>query len=117
MSTAHAELTAALTEILTVPLSSLGAYTDRAEVLAEFVRAREAEAIPRRFAEHLVHNSLGSRCELTSFVDSSRCSGEAVAIRWEAGFADDVCQDHAETAIKRGAAVVFARHHDGTEGS
>lgn len=84
--------------------------------VGRIVAAREAEAAPRRFTEHLVHNSLGSRCELTSFVDSSRCTGKAVAIRWEAGFADDVCEDHAETAIKRGAVVVFARHHDGTEG-
>lgn len=70
-----------------------------------------------RFAEHLASESMGEYCAL---VDSGpgrakrgRCSGQAVAIRWEDGFADDVCELHAAAALGRGSLVIRPKRHNG----
>jgi hypothetical protein len=70
----------------------------------------------RRLAEHLASEvaDARSRCELTTDTGSGRCKGGAAAVRWEAGFADVVCQHHADTATERGAVVVQMRRHDGS---
>lgn len=59
------------------------------------------------FAEHQVTESIGLRCEITDTATHDRCAGRAVAVRWEMGFADDVCDRHAQTATTRGALVVY----------
>lgn len=89
--------------------------------------AAAAQAVPLRLAQHLAHAAIEAqvRCELTAFPGESddfeavqnrgRCRANAVAIRWEDGFADGVCARHAENATKRGACVVFAQRHNGQE--
>lgn len=71
-----------------------------------------------RLAQHLASRERDQwstpTCELTTKEDSGRCRGEAVGVRWEDGFADLVCEGHAEDAEARGAIVVRARRHDGT---
>lgn len=77
-----------------------------------------------RLAQHLASEVVGGpggRCEVTAddqdprHASRGRCSRHAVAIRWEAGFADVVCREHAATAAGRGAVVVYPLRHDGTE--
>jgi len=71
----------------------------------------------QRFLAHLVDVAIGTQCELTAEPGSrpqlGRCAGEAVAIRWEDGFADDVCARHAQLARERGALVVESGRHNG----
>lgn len=82
------------------------------------------EVVPLRLAEHLAFEGLTlSRCELIAFPGETdatdhpayrgRCLGEAVAVKWEDNFADEVCVRHAQTAEDRGAVVVRPRRHDG----
>lgn len=77
-------------------------------------RAVRSAAQLRLLAAHLVHEEAG-RCELTNNADG-RCSDKAIAARWEYGFCDFVCERHAALAAESGALVVYARHHDGTDG-
>lgn len=56
--------------------------------------------------EHLVAGALGPRCELTDDQGRDRCPNPAVGIRWEDGFADDVCEKHAASAEHRDALVI-----------
>ncbi|MUL61067.1 hypothetical protein B5P44_00515 [Mycobacterium sp. CBMA 213] len=70
-----------------------------------------------RFLAHLVSVAIGERCELTAEPSAhrqlGRCASEAVAIRWEDGFADDVCDRHAQLARERGALVIAPQRHNG----
>lgn len=69
-----------------------------------------------RLVEHLVSEVLdGEDCEVATQGGAGRCIEEAVAVRWESGFADKVCEAHAESAADRGAVVAYGRKHDGTE--
>lgn len=82
---------------------------------------------PLRLAEHLASVAMGERCDLVAFSGEAndfenrrdhrgRCPRPAVAIRWEAGFADDVCDRHAQAATERGSAlIVRPKRHDGTD--
>ncbi len=76
-------------------------------------------------AGHLVRETLGRRCDLHADGDDpglesdwqdqrGRCSGLAAAVRFEDGFADEVCEKHAENARQRGAVVIEPRRADGT---
>lgn len=72
----------------------------------------------RRLAEHLAYEVIGTDnltgdCEVVGFSGGGRCIEPAVAVRWESGFADKVCQQHAERAEGRGVLVVYAKRHDG----
>lgn len=74
------------------------------------------QTIPLRLAQHLVSMVLSSEdCEIATQGGAGRCLDDAVAVRWEHGFADQVCEHHAQTAIERGAVVVFAKRHDGED--
>lgn len=68
-----------------------------------------------RLVQHLATTALTRRCELTADDGMRRCEEDAVAIRWEDGFADSVCEHHAATAIARGAIIVRPRRHAGLE--
>ena len=70
-------------------------------------------ALLERLAAHLVYEAAPGRCELVDRGD--RCRGAVVAVRWEHGFADFVCEKHAGSAAKRGALIVRAARHDGAE--
>lgn len=75
----------------------------------------ELESVSR-LAAHLTSEALGDRCELTALTGnrSGRCAGAAVAIRWEEGFADDVCALHADRVHDdSGALVVYPLRHNG----
>lgn len=67
-----------------------------------------------RLAAHLAHKAMPVRCELAGPRGYGRCEGEAVAVKWESGFADFVCEEHAASAEERGAVVVRASRHDGS---
>jgi hypothetical protein len=67
-----------------------------------------------RLAAHLADYQLPGRCDLVDGV-GGRCRGARVAVQWEHGFADFVCEEHAASAIERGALVVRGQRHDGTE--
>ena len=82
-----------------------------------------------RLAEHLASEAYstgnGTRCDLTAYPDQpehleawredhGRCKDEVVGVRWEDGFADKVCERHAENAESRGVDVVRPRRHDGS---
>lgn len=88
------------------------------ERLTRFVAA---EARMLRFTQHLVDQydpiDHGVDCEVATQSGAGRCIETAVAVRWENGFADAVCDHHAETAKGRGALVVYPRRHDGSEGN
>jgi hypothetical protein len=72
------------------------------------------QTIPLRLAQHLVSEMLsGEDCEIATQGGVGRCIENAVAVRWDHGFADMVCDHHAQTAAERGAVVVFAKRHDG----
>lgn len=71
-------------------------------------------------AAHLAHLVLtDARCDVLAGGDNpagrGRCRDHAVAVRWENGFADLVCELHANNAATRnGALVIRPRRHDGT---
>lgn len=79
-----------------------------------------------RLAQHLASEILGGgRCKLIAIAgqeneyepwseDYGRCPHPVVALRWEDGFADEVCEQHADEAEGRGAIVVRPLRHDGT---
>lgn len=71
----------------------------------------------RRLAEHLASESIRSYCELTALPgDISRdgaCNEKAVAIRWADGFADSVCEQHAERVKADGALIIYPKRHNG----
>jgi hypothetical protein len=80
------------------------------------LRNKAEQDIPLRFVQHLVSEVLASGdCEIATAGGSGRCIEDAVAVRWEHGFADQVCEHHAQTSIARGALVVFAKRHDGKD--
>lgn len=90
-------------------------HTDAGGLIA--LLCNELESV-NRFAAHLVSETVCGRCELTALpgdVDrAGRCTGDAVAVRWEDGFADDVCERHAESARNDdGALVIYPRRHSG----
>jgi hypothetical protein len=68
-----------------------------------------------RFTQHLVSEMAdgGGRCSLTDGI-GGRCKGADDAMRWEDGFADVICEQHAESARQRGALVVYPHRHDGS---
>lgn len=70
-----------------------------------------------RFAAHLATEAVGRRCELTALAGDvdrdGRCTGAAVAVRWADGFADDVCELHAERVRDDGAMVICPLRHNG----
>lgn len=55
-----------------------------------------------------------TRCELTTDDGCERCPREPVAVRYEHGFIDIVCDDHASSAERR-LAVVIRGFTGGTE--
>lgn len=61
------------------------------------------------FTEHLASASARHRCELTADRETDpsygRCDQPVVAVRWEDGFSDSVCELHAQRARERGALV------------
>lgn len=72
----------------------------------------------QRFVEHLVSEVMSDRCTLVAESavtprNRGRCEEPAVAIRWEDGYADDVCDNHAAAAVRRGALVVRPKRHNG----
>lgn len=83
------------------------------DVLADIERERLLAA-----AQHLTEEVLSQRlvniCDLTAVKGSGPCLRRSVAIRWEDGFADLVCEHHAQTARDRGALVIFPKRHDGS---
>lgn len=76
----------------------------------------ELESVSR-LAAHLASETLGQRCELTALpgdIDRhGRCTGNAVAIRWADGFADDICDKH----ISDTALTVYPLRHNGETGN
>lgn len=77
----------------------------------------ELESVSR-FAAHLASETVCGRCEFTELpgdVDrAGRCTGDAVAVRWEDGFADDVCERRAESARNDdGALVIYPLRRNG----
>lgn len=67
-----------------------------------------------RLAQHLASEVVTGGCEVTASPAPGRCPHQAVALRWEDGFADAVCERHAADADQRGALVVRPHRHDGT---
>ena len=78
-----------------------------------------------RLAAHLLDDNMRTRCDLTAEPGEAdederprrnrgRCPGVSVGVRWEDGFADVVCEQHAQNAEARGALVVRPKRHDGT---
>jgi hypothetical protein len=87
-----------------------------AEPVSEAGAATVEQMVLFRLVEHLTSEVLdGEDCEVATQGGAGRCIEEAVAIRWESGFADKVCETHAETAADRGAVVAYGRRHDGTD--
>lgn len=80
-----------------------------------------------RLAAHLLDGNMHGRCAITAFPGEAddtepprtrgRCPGQTAAVRWEDGFADEVCKRHAEEAEGRGVLVVRPKRHDGTVGA
>lgn len=72
-----------------------------------------------RLAQHLAWADIDGRvdqdCEVATQGGEGRCIERAVAIRWEQGFADRVCEQHALSAATRGAVVVYAKRQDGSD--
>jgi hypothetical protein len=68
-----------------------------------------------RLAEHLASEAMLHGCEITASPNDADdyCAHDAVAIRWENGFADSVCEYHANRAAERGALVVYPKRHNG----
>lgn len=68
-----------------------------------------------RLAQHLTTELVdgGGWCHVATR-KGERCKEPDAAVRWEDGFADIVCEMHAESARERGALVVYPRRHDGT---
>lgn len=81
-----------------------------------------------RAAQHLASETMSSlsncdltadpadaaRAEVATAPSRGRCPRKAVGIRWEHGFADRVCEVHANSAKERGALVIYPRRHDGS---
>lgn len=65
--------------------------------------------VPRRFAEQLASLALDEYCGLIALPDypPDPCRNKATAIRWEDGFADSVCDQHAARTLERGGLVVY----------
>lgn len=69
-----------------------------------------AEGVKDALLGHLVgkHEAVGAEdCEVVGFSGEGRCVEPSVALRWEDGHTDLVCQEHAERAEERGALVVY----------
>lgn len=71
--------------------------------------------VPARLIQHLVSEATTVHCELVDRGQSRRCRESALAVKWEDGFADFVCEAHAAGATERGALVFHARRHDGSD--
>lgn len=65
--------------------------------------------VPRRFAEQLASLALDEYCGLIALPDypPGPCRNRAVATRWEDGFTDSVCYQHAARTLERGALIVY----------
>jgi hypothetical protein len=83
-----------------------------------------SETTAVRLAQHLATEAHTMRCELVALKgeedwheawpeNRGRCKGDTVAVKWEDGFADSVCERHARNAEERGALVVWPKRHDG----
>ena len=97
-----------MTENLTSPTASGPVSETGAATVEQMVLFRPVE--------HLASMVLdGEDCEVATQGGAGRCIEEAVAVRWEKGFADRVCEHHAERAADRGAVIAYGRRHDGTE--
>jgi hypothetical protein len=85
------------------------------ELKAEVERERDAaleqlntlRMMSRKLVTDRVAETPNPACELTSDRGFERCSYRAVAVRWEDGFVDNVCEKHADSAHDRGATVVY----------
>lgn len=87
------------------------------EEVRDLVSVLEAEnARLRAMAEYLAKETIGRQCELTADRGYKRCPDPAVAVRWEDGFADDVCEEHAQSALDRGRATVIYSRARGARG-
>jgi hypothetical protein len=62
--------------------------------------------------QELVHQVVGGECEIAGDNDWA-CRSGSVAIRWEDGFIDSVCDRHAESAKERGALVIYPKQASG----
>lgn len=78
-------------------------------------KVTQSDASLQRFLQHLASVAVAPRCELVDVATHDRCRGEAVAVKWEHGFADSVCERHTQTAMDGGAVVVYPHRHDGSE--
>lgn len=87
-------------------------HTDAGGLIA--LLCNELESVGR-LAAHLASETIGELCELTDPFGSAdgRCAGRAIAVRWEDGFADDVCEKHAERVKADGALVIYPKRHNG----
>ena len=95
-------------------------------IKADAVAAARAEVLGiARLAEHLADSGRLLRCEMVAFLGEERrddpwpesrgrCPRDSVAVKWEDGFADWVCEKHAETAAGRGALMIRPKRHDGS---
>lgn len=65
--------------------------------------------VPRRLAEQLASLALDEYCGLIALPDHppGPCRNKAAAIRWEDGFADSVCDQHAARTLERGGLIVY----------
>ena len=68
-----------------------------------------------RLAQHLASSEVdgGGLCHIVCST-GERCEEPDAAIRWENGFADIVCEHHAQAARYRDALVVYPALNDGT---
>lgn len=67
---------------------------------------RELEAARHLIATMLDDGGRTVRCQLTNDKGTDRCAGKAAAVKWEDGFRDYVCDEHATNAEARGATLV-----------
>lgn len=60
------------------------------------------------FGRYMARRALSDNedCEIVGFSGEGRCLEPAVAVRWEDGHADNVCEGHSQRAIQRGALVI-----------
>lgn len=70
--------------------------------------------VPLSLAERLLPDLPWDDCELVGRSGSGRCIEPAVAVRWEDGFLDEVCEHHAHRAAARGAVVVWGKPQPST---
>jgi hypothetical protein len=90
-----------------LPYDDLAYYIDRMHKACNAERAllaqhRQLWSLTARLAAGLVDED----CELVGFSGSGRCIEPAVALRWEDGFLDQVCEEHAQRAQTRRALVI-----------